>query len=259
MNDPDDENNGSDLIFTASLPLVSNANKEQYSLTVSNDGLVRLFVPSSYSFNILQVRVVVTDGEEDWKTAFVTAPSQSWALTIVEVNTNTAPVITSSPVTVATEDALYNYQVVAEDNVGETEAGDPIPDELTYSLVDAPEGMTISDIGLIEWTPTENGPESYSVDVTVEVADGGENDVEPVEQAFSIDVTPVNDAPSIDVTPLGLAVVGEAYSYQLQVTDVDDANNGTDLTFSLLSAPVGMTVSSTGLIEWTPNLSLIHI
>ena len=254
VNDPDDENNGSDLIFTASLPLVSNANKEQYSLTVSNDGLVRLFVPSSYSFNILQVRVVVTDGEEDWKTAFVTAPSQSWALTIVEVNTNTAPVITSSPVTVATEDALYNYQVVAEDNVGETEAGDPIPDELTYSLVDAPEGMTISDIGLIEWTPTENGPESYSVDVTVGVADGGENDVEPVEQAFSIDVTPVNDAPSIDVTPLGLAVVGEAYSYQLQVTDVDDANNGTDLTFSLLSAPVGMTVSSTGLIEWTPNI-----
>ena len=246
VNDPDDENNGSDLIFTASLPLVSNANKEQYSLTVSNDGLVRLFVPSSYSFNILQVRVVVTDGEEDWKTALVAAPSQSWALTIVEGNTNTAPVITSSPLAVATEHALYNYQVVAEDNVGETEAGDPIPDELTYSLVDAPEGMTISDIGLIEWTPTENGPESYSVDVTVEVADGGENDVEPVEQAFSIDVTPVNDAPVITEGTAAAMSTSEdsANTLTLNATDID--SDLANLSWSIMTAAANGTAEASG-------------
>src|SRR5690606_26485841 len=42
------------------------------------------------------------------------------------------------------------------------------------------------------------------------------------------------------------------YSYQVVVNDPDDSNNGTDLAFSLTQAPAGMTISATGLIEWTP-------
>lgn len=252
--DPDDLNNGTDLLYTVELPYISSSNLEKYNPTVSETGLVEIQIPENYLFSKLVAIVKVTDGQEDWKEGFnslASIPSQTWNLSIF--NSNTAPVIESVPVTSATEDLIYQYQVVVNDVVGQDDAGNDLQDDVKFSLTDAPVGMTISeDTGLIEWTPLENGSVAYNVSVVVSVKDGLENDVEPVEQAFSIDVTPVNDAPSIDGMPLGLAVVGEAYSYQLQVTDVDDANNGTDLTFSLLSAPAGMTVSSTGLVEWTP-------
>ena len=37
------------------------------------------------------------------------------------------------------------------------------------------------------------------------------------------------------------------------VTDADDPNNGTALIFSLSNRPTGMTISTTGLIQWTPT------
>src|SRR5690606_26124541 len=61
-----------------------------------------------------------------------------------------------------------------------------------------------------------------------------------------------NAAPTITSVAPTTATEGSEYSYQLVVNDPDDANNGTDLTFSLTQAPTGMTVSTTGLITWTP-------
>ena len=144
---------------------------------------------------------------------------------------------------------------------GLDDEGNPVQDEVSFELVDAPRGMEINaSTGEISWTPQENGPDAYTVTFDVVATDGLENDVEPVEQAFSIDVTPVNDAPSIDGEELpNAAVIGEVYSHQLSVTDDDDTNNGTDLTFTLASAPEGMTVSSTGLIEWTPTVGDVTV
>ena len=57
-----------------------------------------------------------------------------------------APQITSTPVTSATVSAVYSYDVNASDANG---------DPLTYSLTQAPSGMTINATsGLITWTPT---------------------------------------------------------------------------------------------------------
>ncbi|SIS63415.1 VCBS repeat-containing protein [Thalassolituus maritimus] len=253
VTDVDDENNGTDLTFTASLPLVSEANRPQYNLSVSSTGLVRVYVPTSYSYSVLRLKVGVTDGEEDWRNGINVAPYQFWDLAIV--GGNTAPVITSEAVTTATEDVLYSYQVAAEDSAGETAEGDPLQDELTYSLTEAPAGMTISDTGLIEWTPAENGASSYSENVTVIVADGGENDVEAATQSFTVTVTPVNDSPVLSGTPTSFVQLGNSYSYQLEVADADDNNNGSDLTFNLVTAPSGMTVSDTGLVTWTPAIA----
>lgn len=56
-------------------------------------------------------------------------------------------------------------------------------------------------------------------------------------------------SPVITSTPVTAATMGSAYSYQLTATDPD----GGTLTFSLVSAPAGMTVGGTGLITWLPS------
>ena len=59
---------------------------------------------------------------------------------------NTAPTITSVPITTGTEGQIYTYDVEAID----ADAGDT----LTFSLDAAPAGMTIdANTGLIQWTP----------------------------------------------------------------------------------------------------------
>jgi len=76
---------------------------------------------------------------------------------------NDAPQITSAPVTTATEDLPYSYDV---------DATDPDGDPLTCSLDVSPAGMTIVALtGLVQWTPDSSqvGPNS----VTVRVTDAG--------------------------------------------------------------------------------------
>jgi len=110
--------------------------------------------------------------------------------------------------------------------------------ELTVDIVDRIATITIPDI---DW----NGSET----ITFRATDPG---ALFAENAASLTVTAVNDAPVIASAAPTTATEDELYSYQVTVVDPDDANNGTDLTFNLINAPVGMTISSTGLIEWTP-------
>src|SRR5205807_8426300 len=62
---------------------------------------------------------------------------------------------------------------------------------------------------------------------------------------------PGNHAPVIASTPVTSATVGQPYSYDVDATDPDV---GDTLTFSLTTAPAGMTIDpTTGLIQWTPT------
>jgi YbbR domain-containing protein len=76
--------------------------------------------------------------------------------------TNQSPTITSTPITIATVDVLYTYDVNATGPDGDT---------LTYSLTTSPTGMTIdSTTGVISWTP--NSGQIGDHNVTVKVSDG---------------------------------------------------------------------------------------
>ena len=77
-----------------------------------------------------------------------------------EPSTNSPPVIDSTPVSTATAETLYAYQV---------DASDPEGGPLSYALALAPEGMGIDADGLISWTP-EAYQEGHQV-VTVVVRD----------------------------------------------------------------------------------------
>ncbi len=77
-------------------------------------------------------------------------------ITLEVKKTNHAPEFTSTPVTTATKNQEYEYQATASDQDG---------DELTFSLSKGPEGMTITNKGLVKWTPTETG--DYEVKILV--------------------------------------------------------------------------------------------
>jgi hypothetical protein len=162
--------------------------------------------------------------------------TQSFTVTVAGP-VNQAPAITSPAVTTAVTTYAYNYQVVASDpNVGDT---------LTYSLTTAPAGMTVSATGLIAWTPTaaQVGPQA----VTARVQDQGGLFA---TQSFTVTVA-ANAAPTITSAAVTTATVGVAYSYQVTATD---PNAGTVLTYSLTTAPAGMTIdATTHVISWTPT------
>ena len=87
--------------------------------------------------------------------------TQPFSINVTSVNS--APQITSTPVTTATVGVTYNYDV---------NATDPNGDVLTYALTQAPTGMTINAAnGLIAWTPTSTQTGSQAV--TARVNDPG--------------------------------------------------------------------------------------
>jgi hypothetical protein len=121
-------------------------------------------MPTNDEIGVHNIIVNVSDG-----TTFVT---RSFNLTAL--NVNDLPSITSYPITMAKPGAAYTYSIAAED----TDAGDV----LTYSLVAAPEGMTINNqTGRVAWTPTD-AQAGQTYQVVVQVSDGHGS----TAQAFSI-------------------------------------------------------------------------
>jgi parallel beta-helix repeat protein len=125
---------------------------------------------------------------------------------------NGAPVIISEPIITAKEDQLYSYQV---------EASDPDGDNLNYSLIIKPEGMSINTEknGRITWMPTNNQVGIHQV--IVEISDGKYK----VQQIFEIEVINVNNPPQIlSYFPVNLNIEineGDSVKFEIQGTDVD--------------------------------------
>ena len=160
------------------------------------------------------------------------AASQSFTITVAAANH--PPVITSAPVVSGTEAVSYRYQLVATD---------PDGDVVTFSLTQAPAGMTITN-GAIAWTPSAAQVGAQPVTVGVSDGKGG-----AVSQSFTITVAAANHAPVITSPPALSASEARPYTYQVTASDAD----GDPLTFTLAQAPAGMTISTTGLAAWTPT------
>ncbi|MBI2107162.1 tandem-95 repeat protein, partial [Candidatus Woesearchaeota archaeon] len=113
--------------------------------------------------------VTVTDG-------FLT---DSKTVNIIVNNVNRIPVITSAPLTTASEGIEYSYTVMAVD---------PESDPLTYSLITSPTGMIIDDATII-WTPDFTQSGNYNV--TVQVSDGSLAAI----QSYTLSVSNTNRDP----------------------------------------------------------------
>ncbi len=126
----------------------------------------------------IQAEVRASDGRVT--TDAVTSPE-------VEIE-NSPPQIVSRP-DIRFEDAVFHYDVRAEDPDGDR--------NLHYSLVSAPKGMTVDRLGgEIRWRPTLEQTGKHSVEVAVEDASGGK-DVQLFEVTISIEESaPAAPAPA---------------------------------------------------------------
>jgi hypothetical protein len=160
---------------------------------------------------------------------------QSFAISVADAND--PPAFTSAPVTAATQGALYSYDADAVDpDAGAT---------LRFSLVAAPAGMIVNEsTGVVSWVPSAG--QVGSAFVTLRVSDGSLH----ADQTYTILVANVPDPPAFTTSPPTAAIEDALYSYDANAVDPDP---GTTLTFSLVTAPAGMTVNAaSGLVTWTP-------
>lgn len=155
--------------------------------------------------------------------------------TLVVSNVNDVPIISSTPDTTASEDALFTYSVVASDP-------DPA-DTLSYALTTAPTGASIDSLGVLRWTPTQTQVGSQQIAVKISDRNGG-----TVTQSFAVQVVAVNDAPIIAATPDTAAVEDSIYTLNLQASDEE----GGILSYAVSQGPSGMAIDSTGVLKWTP-------
>ncbi len=150
---------------------------------------------------------------------------------------NSPPIITSELPPIAALNLPSEYQIRAQDGDGNI---------VDYNLDIAPEGMTISDTGVIRWTPTQVG--TNEIQITVTDNDGGK-----VSQSFVLEViqTAVNQIPSFLSLPPTKVRLGNLYQYHILAEDRD----GDPLTYRVKSGPEGITISQTGVVTWTPTAS----
>ncbi|MEO1034861.1 MAG: Ig-like domain-containing protein [Pseudomonadota bacterium] len=164
--------------------------------------------------------------------------AQDFFTLTVQPRPNVDPQITSSPPTLNVNVGdTFTYNVVATDADG---------DVLTYALSAQPLGMTIDSVsGVITWLPTSADAGDNAVEITV--TDGFDGSA---TQPFVLAVTDVvNTTPDITSAPAFSAKTSFQYTYQVVATDAEND----PLTYSLTTAPPGMSVDSSGLITWTPT------
>ena len=186
-----------------------------------------------------QLTATVTDNDN------LSTTSAPVTITVNPQNDDHAPVL--APIGNKTVDELtaLTFTAVATD----ADASDSI----TYSLVNAPAGATINGTtGAFSWTPTEaQGPGTFRF--TVRAKDNHTPYAATDDETIVVTVNETNATPTIQA--IGNKTVNElaALTFTATATDSDLPANG--LTFSLVGAPAGASISPTGVFTWTPTES----
>jgi hypothetical protein len=159
---------------------------------------------------------------------------------------NTPPVLSGLPTQTVNELSLLTVTNKAVDT-------DVPAQTLAYSLLVKPVGATISTNGIISWTPAEGqGPGTNTF--TTRVVDNGSPPLSATN-TFTVIVFDVN-VPPILPSQTNRTIQG--------VATLTVANTATDsnippaiLTYTLLSAPTNATISTNGIIAWTPVIAQV--
>lgn len=197
------------------------------------DGTTLSWTPSVDDLGSHQISVGADDGWGGTAT-------QAFVLVVEPDDGNQPPVFTSTPVVQAPVGGAYAYQATASD---------PDDDPLTFALLDGPAGLSADASGLVTWDFALPGTEL----VVLEVSDGQGG---AATQAWLLAVGEASGGPGAPVligSPASSAVVDQLYLYQPLV---DDADPFATHTWSLDSAPAGMTIDETsGRVLFTPDES----
>ena len=205
--------------------------EDNVNATISIEGNIVTISPNTDWYGQLVLNISVSD---------IYDLEDSGSITVNVLPVNDTPAFSSTPNTIAVEDEEYLYQL---------EVSDPDSDEFYFYLLMYPEGMTLSEDGLISWTPLEGVLNSGFVSAVVWDTDSPQSGIDyPGIQEFQIIVSPVNDAPKIVSDPISNAIEDQEYLYQVDVSDIDSDS----FIFTLENNPEGMTINEDGLISWTP-------
>jgi RHS repeat-associated protein len=168
--------------------------------------------------------------------------TQEFTLFVGTNPTRSVPIITSAPAVIAYVNLAYIYSIaVSETNFAPSE----------FQLMQAPAGMTITPAGRIAWVPQASQTGPHNVRVVVTNPSGGS-----ASQSFTVEA--IQQRPSLGPqfvsTPLRVASTDQDYRYTAIATDPEQAM----LSYSLLFAPVGMTINAqTGEVFWKPTGSQV--
>ncbi|MTI20625.1 adhesin, partial [Fulvivirga sp. RKSG066] len=160
-------------------------------------------------------------------------------------NANDPPAFSSTPVTIATEDQLYNYNITTTD----PDAGDT----RVITALSIPGWLTLVDNGngtaSLSGTPTNSNVGSFSIVLNVRDALG-----EDANQNFTLVVNNTNDDPVFESSPVTSAVQSVAYTYNI-LADDPDAGDVVDLSVPTLPSWLSFTNNGngSGTLSGTPQ------
>jgi hypothetical protein len=178
--------------------------------------------------------VVVDDG--------VPALSATNSFQVVVTEVNSAPELAAQINHTIAEGTLLSVTNAATDS-------DVPANTLSYSLLNPPAGAVIDAAGVITWMPTQaQGPSTNTI-TTVVVDDGVP--ALTATNSFQVVVTEVNSAPVLAAQTNHTVAEGTLLSLTNSATDSDIPAN--TLTYSLLNPPAGASISTEGVITWTPT------
>ena len=107
--------------------------------------------------------------------------------------------------------------------------------------------MSITESGMVSWTPDQSQVGGHTVAVLVRDGRGGS-----VGQSFTVQVTGDLPPPRLHNTPTSTAEVGKTYQYRVLAVDAE----GYTADVSLMDAPTGMTMAEENgipTITWVPE------
>ena len=213
-------------------PVVDDKNHEaklQFILETAPNGMemdssgALYWQTDSSHVNIYDVRIVVSDGFDR-------------AVQEFRLFARAGVIILSEPDSIIRVDELFKYQV----DVWRPD----LDQELTYKMLYKPLGMTLSENGLVEWTPVVTQIDSQNFAIVAN--HGVEADTQEV-------ILFVNHPPVIDRAPppMNKVNLGYVWDFQLEVTD---PNVNDVLTYTAVEMPDGMRMDPfTGRLRWEPT------
>ena len=169
----------------------------------------------------------------------VGGPESRVSLKFTVLEANLRPVLASIPDAVVREETPLQLQLSASDV-------DLPAQPLIFRQVSGPSGLSVSTGGLLYWVPSEEqGPGSHLLQVAV--SDGEAT----VTNQFTVQVREVNEFP-VPVVVLDQTIDEKvAWTKALRASDVDIPVQS--LNYGLSSGPAGMSISSEGILKWTPS------
>ena len=206
-------------------------------LAIDGSGVITWRPTADQSPSTNLIITTVSDG-----LATVTNELAIRVFSLAEAAANTPPQLFLPADVAINESDLYRLSLSASD-------GETATSGLTYELLSAPEGLTLSRTGELNWQPTElQGPNTYVIKITV--TDDGILPMS-VTNELVLRVDEVNQPPfSIALPP---QLVSELQTLVFTNESLDADWPAQPLSYALVESPRGAQIDTNGVVSWTPD------